>query len=228
MIYLKKFQTEEEYNAFSRSRAKSYVSLISESAVVKYDKGTPEGIYIQHIDGSLYTTDDWTAGGFPNEQANGVAVITSQCGFVVAKTDISNSDTKWYSSEIAVDGLFTTADEAVALVDYNGVTNTQVIISQLSSGAAYSCANYDFPNGQKGYLPALGELAVMRDNLTLVQSALGLIGGDYVRTGQSSNRYWSSTQGSDTNVWMLFGTASFGVSSVSKTGYAYIRAFAAL
>lgn len=228
MVYLKKFTTEDEYNSFKRSMAKNYVSLISSTGEVKYDKGVPKGVYIQHIDGNLYTTDDWTAGGFSNDLANGVAVVASQCGFVVAKTDISGSTTKWYSSEIAVDGLFTTADEAVALVDYNGVTNTQVIISQLSSGAAYSCANYEFPNGQKGYLPALGELAVMRDNITLVQSALGLIGGDSVRTGQSSNKYWSSTQGSDTNAWMLFGSASFGVANISKTGYAYIRAFAAL
>lgn len=228
MVYLKKFATEEEYNSFKRNPVKKYVSLISATGEVKYDKGIPEGVYIQHIDGSLYTTDDWTAGGFSNDLANGVAVVASQCGFVVAKTDISSSSTKWYSSDIAVDGLFTTADEAVALVDYNGVTNTQVIISQLSSGAAYSCANYEFPNGQKGYLPALGELAVMRDNIGLVQSALGLIGGDYVLTGVNTNRYWSSTQGSDTKAWFLFGNASFGVANTPKTNYAFIRAFAAL
>jgi hypothetical protein len=226
MKYLRKFETEADYNAAEKSPVKAYVSLVGSGVI--YDKSMPEGIYIQHIDGKLYTTNEWTLGGFSNDKANGVAVIASQCGFVVAKTDISDSSTKWYSSELSVDGLFTTADEAVALVDYNGVTNTQVIISQLSSGAAYSCANYEFPNGQKGYLPALGELAVMRDNIGLVQSALGLIGGDNVRTGQSSNRYWSSTQGSDTNVWMLFGSASFGVANTSKTGYAYIRAFAAL
>lgn len=227
MAYLKKFTTEEEYNSFKRSLAKNYVSLISSTGEVKYDKGMPEGVYIQHIDGNLYTTDDWTAGGFSNDQANGVAVIAPQCGFVIAKDNIATS-AKWYSSEIAVDGLFTTADEAVALVDYNGVINTQVIISQLSSGAAYSCANYEFPNGQKGYLPGLGELAVMKNNITLINSALSLIGGVTILAQSNTHRYWSSTQGGDETAWFLFTSSSYGVANTSKTGYAYIRAFAAL
>lgn len=42
------------------------VVLVKEPRNILYDVMPPLGVYIQHIDGSLYTTDEWTANGFAN------------------------------------------------------------------------------------------------------------------------------------------------------------------
>ena len=51
----------------------------------------------------------------------------------------------------------TTLDKQEALGDYNGYENTLEIVKTDTSGAAFNCASYVFPNGETGYLPAVGE-----------------------------------------------------------------------
>ncbi len=65
-----------------------------------------------------------------------------------------------------------------ARTDYSGAENTLKIASISTSGAAYSCANFTFPNGHKGYLPAFGELYIVYSNMTNISSAMNLIGGE--------------------------------------------------
>ena len=203
MAYLKKFTTVDEYNSFKRSLTKNYISLISSTGEVKYDKGLPAGIFIQHIDGNLYTTDAWTAGGFPNEQANGVAVVASECAFVIAKNDVSSS-TYWASdTSTLIDGVITAVDKAAAQADFSGAENTALITSLDTSKAAYLCANFTFPNGKKGYLPASGELWVANNHKTEIKAALSLIGGIALLEGNSSIRYWTSTQYDARNAWAV-------------------------
>ena len=44
------------------------------------------GVYIQHVNGSLYTESEWTAGGYSNDSANGVAILSETVhAFVIAK-----------------------------------------------------------------------------------------------------------------------------------------------
>lgn len=222
MDYLKKFTTVDEYNSFKRDLTKNYVSLISSTDEVKYDKGIPKGVYIQHIDGNLYTTDDWTAGGFPNEQANGVAVIASECTFVIAKADIGAS--AWSSNTSSmVEGVMQTTDRAVAVTDYAGYNNTQLMLATDSSGAGYSCANYTFPNGKKGYLPALGEWNIARNNRSAIDAAMEVIG-----TTIQDKYYWSSTQYSSNRAWRLYWTETYIDKDTKSTSAYYVRAFTTL
>lgn len=213
MKYLRKFETADAANIAITPN----VVLVADTGNVYYN--LMKGIFIQHVDGTLYTTDEWTAGGFTSDLANGVAVCDVACSFVVAKTEFGPIE--WGSNtSSAISGVMITTDSATANTDYAGAKNTELIAA--TNGAAYECANYTFPNGQKGYLPAFGELAVVYANRSAINAAIRLIGGSVFTGGQ-----WSSTQYSAGSAWSLdFNYGSF--EQAYKTRDKYARAFATL
>lgn len=181
------------------------------------------GVYIQHIDGKLYTENEWTSGGFSNDDANGVAVITDNARFVIAKTNVGTG-IDWSSNPRSlVDGIMVTTDPATAKTDFSGYNNTQSMLATDTSGAGFSCANFTFPNGAKGYLPALGEWNEAYANKSKIDSALKTIGGMRLY----SRYYWSSTQYTSNFAWSLYtsdGTTNY---DTKGNGY-YVRAFTTL
>lgn len=118
------------------------------------------------------------------------------------------------------------------MLDMDGIGNTPKIIEYLAgtndgyvdgAPAAEACAAFTFPNGKKGYLPALGEWNGAYNNKTAVVSAMTLIGG----TAISSNYYWSSTQFTSNYSWYLYW--GYGnLNNLTKYNTYYVRAFAAL
>lgn len=218
MKYLKKFATEAEVVMFAMPN----VVLAEDTDNVLYNV-RPKGVFIQHIDGSLYTTDQWTAGGFTSDQANGVAVLDQNASFVIAKEDISTSMAWSSNTSSLVSGVVTTTDITTAKTDYAGAANAALIAAIDTSKAAYSCANYAFPNGVKGYLPSLGEWAIAYANKSKVVAAMTLIGG----TAIASNYYWSSTQYNAVVAWLL-DWSSGGTDGHVKSRNNSVRAFSAL
>lgn len=187
-------------------------------------------VYIQHINGTLYTTDQWTSGGYANEDANGVAIVRPISGnFVIAKTDVS-SKLAWGGFDKTITDIVTSSSDSKAVLDNDGAGNTPKIIEQCSgytsSGvtgapAVEGCANYTFPNGKTGYLGALGEWKAAYDNKTKVNSAMSLIGGTALNT---PNYYWTSTQGNSSSSWK-FGWNSGYLDYYYKSWTGYVRAF---
>lgn len=217
MKYLKKFDTEADV-AMSIT---PNVVLADDTGSVLYN--VVKGVFIQHVDGTLYTTSEWTAGGFANDQANGVAVCDISASFVIAKEYISYGMTWSSNTSSLVSGVVATDDSTIAKTDYAGAANTALIAAIDTSKAAYSCANYAFPNGAKGHLPALGEWAIAFNNKRAVNSAMSLIGG----VAFSSNYHWSSTQINGGSAWVL--TWSDGdAQRSSKASDSRVRAFLAL
>ena len=218
MIHLKEFEKEADIkvDAFPN------VIYVNDTKSVLYNY-FPLGVFIQHVDGRVFSTDGWTDGGFTNDQANGVVVSTDAARFVIAKDNVGTS-MKWASNtSTLIDGILTTTDATEAKTDFAGKQNTELMLTVDTSGAGYSCANYTFPNGEKGYLPALGEWDIAYQNKAAINKAMTLIGG----TALGSNYYWSSTQGSAYGAWDLdwyYGLAG----SDSKSNYYYVRAFSAL
>ena len=159
----------------------------------------PDGVSIQHINGKFYTTDAWVAKGFSNDDANGVAVKNEQCGFVIAKTYFLGAPWSSDASNL-VNGILTTTSSTEAKMDFAGAANTELMLATDTSGAAYICSNYTFPNGAKGYLPAAGEADVITRNRTTINSAMTLINGNTV----PNNPLWSSTQYSSTAAWVAW------------------------
>lgn len=210
MKYLRKFETETDVMMF----VKPNVVLIGDTGSVLYNVELPNGVYIQHIDGNLLTTEQWTAGGFANEEANGVAVISDNARFVIAKTRFTTI--KWSTEASAVEGVVLTNDKNTALADYSGATNTELIATIYAEGAANTCKNFTFPNGAKGYLPSLGELSVIYSRKTDITTAMQLIGG----ATWDTKMYWSSTQYSVSDAWGMYmntGSSSYGSKTYSRT-----------
>ena len=225
MKYLKKFATEEEYAAFVESgkMKRPNVSLVEEPFTTYYNKYIPLGVFIQHVDGTLYTEANWTGGGFGNDEANGVAVVTDNARFVIAKNNLGKM--VWSSNvSTAVDGIMLTSDEATAKTDFAGYNNTQLMLATDTRGAGYSCANFSFPNGDKGYLPALGELNEANANKSKIDSLMTKIGGAKLQ----SNYYWSSTQSISYQSWQLTWDSGNAAGSNKNNSSYDVRPFSAL
>lgn len=149
----------------------------------KYNESA--GIYIEHVNGTLYTADEWKSGNFSNDDANGVAVVRPISGsFVIAK---ELTDSLEFGGTFKIPSeFFKTEDEA--LLDNDGYENTKRIIEALQgvqdgyhtntigTPAASYCVNYTFPNGNKGYLGALGQAQCIADNYINVNKAFQAIG----------------------------------------------------
>ena len=216
MKYLKYFTNESDYQTFKESEdyVLPNVSFVVETNSIGY---TPKKhvVFIQHIDGNLYTPAQWTGNSFSNDLANGVAVVTDEVSFIIAKDLYSN--VKWYPSS-TVSGATITKTESQALLDVDGYGNTEKIAPKdTSNGMVSRCANYTFPNGAKGYLPALGELKVMCDHIDDVCSAMDIIDGSPF----TATYMFSSTQYDAYNVWQIW-YRDGSVTSAGKTNVNYV------
>lgn len=187
----------------------------------------PNGVYIQHIDGKLYTQDEWVAKGFSNDEANGVAVVSDEAKFVIAKQNSPAGKKLWATDTTnLLSGVTTTSVSADAKKDYMGYNNTQNMLVVDKNEAAYDCANYIFPNGNNGYLPSSGEWAIAQINKDAVDALLKLIGGDSISKGSTKYYYWTSTQYQPNAAWAFRWDASLNI--VGKDSALYIRAFTTL
>ena len=156
-------------------------------------------------------------------QPVGVAVVEPESQFVIAPKENASNIT-WGGYRTIISGIVTTTDSVTAKQDYLGQSNTSQIISQLGAGnapAAAACANYTFPNGQTGYLGALGQWQIAYGNKAEIDACMSLIGGTAIYT---SAYHWTSTQCSSIYSWILY----WGDSSVSdsrKDSNRRVRAF---
>ena len=185
------------------------------------------GVWIYDLDGDFITPSDWDTSN--NSKAVGVAVLGDNCRFVVAKEDIGSK--YWVKDSyhfIDIEGVLTTTSSTEAAKDFDGVTNTRLIIEALGVGnalVAEACASYSFLNGQTGYLGAAGEWKLARSYKDELNSALELIGG----TKMTESSYWTSTEYSSSIAWsQLFGSGSSLEIGTKIGNGSYVRAFLAL
>lgn len=107
-----------------------------------------------------------------------------------------------YGKEIDPDHYF--GSSSAAKTDFDGEGNTQRIVAGLTKdyhdnnfnkapwSAAGLCAEYTFPYGNKGYMPAAGELQIAISKKDWVKSLLAQVNGT---TLEAFNSYiWSSSQ----------------------------------
>lgn len=169
------------------------------------------------MEGLFYIQEEWE-GLDQKPTPNGIAIIDDKAKFVISMNYLSPIP-NWddLSDYTLIQGIVTTENVNVSLLDYDGLNNTDKITSQIewiSSGhvAAWDCKNFIFPNGQNGYLGAAGEWAIAmdinyRDNSNIVDNLMILIGGQTIKTATYS---WSSTQKNRYNSWYY--TTQFGPS----------------
>ena len=197
-------------------------TLQPEPFVITIPDPYEEWARIQHVDGTLYTAEEWlaakSAGTVTNADANGVAVLYSKyaiCPHVI-HPKYSTDKMLWSSNtSVEVPDVPLTSNSETAKLDVNGKANTEAILAAVAAGtiadapAAQYCVDVTFTNGQKGYLPAAGELQAWMDNKTAVDACMDAIRADKVDSGKSMA--WSSTQYSASSALVL------------NYGYSYLR-----
>lgn len=172
--------------------------------IVTVKQNVANGVYIEDVNGKLWTKSEWDGSVTPN----GVAVVTPETSFVISRNRLDGSGP--YSNLTSLSGdIVTTKDSSVAMMDFNGYNNTVGIVKKdgTNSSGYYSlakrCQDYTFPNGQKGYLGAAGEVRILYSNAVKVQALLNLIyGSSLALTHPSSTLYDSS------NFWVIVGKGS--------------------
>lgn len=154
------------------------------------------GVYIRHIDGKEYTTDEWTNNGFANDEADCIAVRAGGISFGL-NTSGGISTYKWSASAVDVEGLAEFTSSSLALLDYNGKYNTDKIAAQIDSPAVTQCLKKTSPAGNQRYLPSVGEMHICADNIDEITSALTAIGVTI-----STKNLWTSTEYSSDKAWV--------------------------
>ena len=157
------------------------------------------GVYVFTKTGEFVVPDSWDIQ--QNNNVIGVALITENTKALIALTDVGKK-TCWGPDGL-VSGIVKTemnssnSKPGVAASDYNGFSNTDQFMASLlpSDNTAISmAANYVFPNGDKGYLPALGELIDAYSNIEEINKLLEKVGGEQIITGTNDDWYWTSSQ----------------------------------
>lgn len=216
--------------AGSRTLTKS-ITLEATMHNVTVEICTPEpGVFAYYADGSMRGYDD------ADTNAIGVAVVTSNCSFVIDKTNIARgsapSDRSGKDlSEVAT----TTSNKSIAQTDFQGEINSIRIIEFCcgyidNNGSTKSATGFESCKAAfsgKGYMGALGEWYTAYQNKTNVDSMITKIGGTPpAYTYSSSTNYFASN-------WIITGewTLDWGNGTIDKdsrnVSY-HIRAFCAL
>lgn len=118
-----------------------------------------EGVYIEDIDGNLYTPNEWD----PNRVPNGIAIF-DKTRFVVSLDHITAGPMVQYGGFGMLVGSSPETDLTLARSRYDGYNSTKILLSKLGTGestAAGYCYSYRFPNGKRGYLGSLGEYYII-------------------------------------------------------------------
>lgn len=173
----------------------------------------------------------WPSYQNSGEIAEGVVIVEGGKILVVAPTE-SSSPLTWSSAAISGGGT-TTKDRVTAMNDWNGKANTAATIAAsradaITNTAQYApgyCNLYSRVNAKgegltagKWWLPSLGEMMMIYANMTKINYALSLIAG---ATQLVETWYWTSTEGSATNAWLLYlgdGSTNFWFTKASTTG----------
>lgn len=184
--------------------------------------GMEEGVYILGKNNKLYEKDQYSS---TIDDTVGVAVMVSQCQFVISKA-ANFTDIEWATSGGLIDGIVTSVVSDVVEKDFAGESNTDKIIEQLGSNApaAYSCRTTTglFPEGWTGYLPAIGELRLAYALRYQIEACMTKIGG---RTVFGTFRLWGSAQRDESNAWVMAANVGNLIYD-TKASQRYARAFA--
>lgn len=183
---------------------------------------TPEnGVYI-YSRSVYYTSDAWQPEW--EGQAEGVAVVSDRCRFLIAPKPVSGTWNGGYFTDVP--GLTVLENWKDARLDFDGRKNTAALIRSLGTGVmhkveiAQRCYDYDPEHPGKWYQPAAGQIYLVLQNMEEIQRCLELIGGRPLR----ENEYViASTAAGESEVWAItrknFRTLLFFISESDKQSY---------
>ena len=174
----------------------------------------------------LVPWEQWTTS---RTDAVGVAIMSGGRRLLIAPHESS----LYWSSAAGSGGAVTTTVKAVADVDYAGQSNTSKIVASAAfagDGEGYApgyCTAYSNGGVDTGswWLPSLGELGMIYEKYDAINAALEKISG---ATQLSRAAYWSSTEYSATDAWVLYfsnGIRWYSTKTTSKYRVRPVTAF---
>ena len=191
------------------------VALITDENKVEYLPVNPTSdIGIAAYDGGVrkyYSLDEWNALA-TKPTALGVYVFTEQSQFIIHGT--LNTSVKWSNNNtVAVPDVVTTTQNAAALLDFAGAANTQAVLDAVTGGVIEDAPLFtwarglSFADGSTPYIPAAGELELIRLNLTDINACRATLGQDPIVF--EGRNIWSSTQFAAGRAWLWASSAWF-------------------
>ena len=157
-----------------------------------------DGIYLMYGKTAVpYTGQEVSAQG-----CTGVGVKFGGKSLVLALTDISDDDVELTTQQ---GGTRFITDYHRAAEDMDGKTATDDIRDILNMGIS-----------DDEYIPSLGELYFILAHFTRINAALDAVGGEPLH----NDWYWSSTQYSATNAWILYLRDGYA-GNLAKATYQY-------
>ena len=117
-----------------------------------------------------------------------------------------SSPLNWSDGYFDVPGVDNITDSTLAITDLDGKKNTSTVLAYCKANGK-SCPAFEYVNSYKTegtkagdwYLPSMGELYAISGNKGVLNVALGKI----MATKLGANYYWSSSENSGTNAWIL-------------------------
>lgn len=174
------------------------------------------GVFILDGNNNRVNMSNWSA----SMGAIGIVVSTSDCSFVI-HPDVLQGTITWIRSVPDNIGLQSFASSSLAVLDFNGLENTEKLLQITDDGTvspANAC-NQTTINGVSCYLPSAGELQAAVTNITIINAALRIIGKTKLLT--LSNYIWTSTyyQGDPYGrLWVQYNSGSY-VNNRTKAYY---------
>ena len=203
------------YTEYGGVNGRNVITLIYVRAFLKVSpldlsgispESASNGVYVYANNGKLYNPEEWNTAN--NDSAVGVAVVTDDCKFAIAKGEKPRRvwSEALYGTDVS--GLTNYGSSSQAVTDFNGENNTAIIRAAASSedssnNAAHYCyAQIITVNGttKHGYLAALGEWQAAYSNKSSVDSAMSKINGTAMPISYS---LWSSTERIANYTWGL-------------------------
>lgn len=185
---------------------KLFLILLLQSAVLM---GSAQ---LYHV-GDLYTAEDGSQGIVFFVQADG-------SGWAVALHDLP-TNLPWSPSHLNVPSLNDIGDPFAPVSstnDFSGYANTQQIRSTFGMSPNYAAGAVNFNFGW--YLPSIYQLCILYAQLPLIETVLLNAGGSSLvssATGTTSG-YWSSSEVSTDQAWVVFFTDNPSLSFVVGSG----------
>lgn len=188
-------QPQTTYDNFT-TPANQQMALPSRGSFNRFDYKEICNFYIEHIDGTLYTGDEWTSKGFANNQANGVACVRPDGGSFVVNPVVSQYCLISKMSSDTIKNLLSqlsayTKEEVYTVT--SGEQGTKTLLSLLSGvyskdSALSKCTSITWNDGTtEAYLPSYIECALLYQNNDYITLSK-LIGG-YIDIF-SNNYFW--------------------------------------
>lgn len=188
-----------------------FMTAISNIREVKMEyKDQKLGIFILETDGTMTEPENWNKDN--NSTVLGVYVRGENCSFVLAP---EGEERQWSDGSFLYPGVKNESTEDAPINDFDGIGNTKKIIDALpndTSNVAYYCNQYEFKNGKKGYLFALGEAMLAYINIDKINTAYRRLQNNTVINSLGSG-FWTSNQQGSSQAWACGANSNYSAKS---------------